>query len=162
MQGRWGIHLEWLVLGPTNNFLVTNMLFHHTYYFDSSLFTVASFCSFWEELWRILLLWVFKIGTLYSPSLQPRQAAGNSGRPPEQIMTWYFNIHSEHCLFPWAVRHMALWKSAIKSGLSWSELRHFRECRFVFPTSINLNTPLSIASPQGQQVKFPHSGINLN
>lgn len=45
------------------------------FYFDSSLFAVASFCSLWKELWWILLPWVFKIGALYSAPLKPRQQA---------------------------------------------------------------------------------------
>lgn len=78
MRDRWRTHLEWLVLGPITNFLVTvkkNAPSYDIFYFDSSLFAVASFCSLWKELWWILLPWVFKIGALYSAPLKPRQQA---------------------------------------------------------------------------------------
>lgn len=68
------------MIGPRNHQQLTgynkkNALSHHPYFFDSLLFAVALFCPFWKGLWRIHLPWVFKIGTLYSAPLKPRQQA---------------------------------------------------------------------------------------
>lgn len=131
------------------------------FYFTSSLSAVASFCSFWKGPQRILALWVFSNRSPWFSFLKT-QAAGHSGSPPEQIMTWYFNIHSEHCLFPWAVRHMALQKSnSNQIRLEQVNVKTFQGMWACFSTSINLIAPLSVVSAQGQQAKLPHSGTDL-